>query len=250
MEINNSGDVNYKVRLMGFNFATDPDDLLRKIPPNITEDVERAVKRIEGLLPSIYRGLERALENVRPGSPEQAIYHYELRVVKMILGFLDNPVVSYLIGVPFQPAAIEDKDIIFVAPMARFTRQIAILGPAKCTIMIFPVAIMGLDNMLRNAFVHELVHCVIGDPYERVTYRVGELLGNLVPDLFLPALYVPHVGRAILEYLKRRRVPVVSFEISEAVGERIATDIKYANKILDKSFIAQLKPSSFWRRLA
>ncbi len=242
---------------MSFNFVTDPDDLLRKIPPNITRDLESVMRRIEGLLPSIYMGLEKALEKAPPGSPERTEYRRELRVVEKILKFLDNPGNSYLIGFPFQPvllkAYITGYMAVYVMPTAILTFKIEVLGPTECTIAIFPVTIVYLDEVLRSRLVHELACCVIKDPYERDTYKFEEMLTKLVPDLFLARQLMPeHMQEpmmgATIEYLKQSRVPVTTPEITNAVGERIIRDTKYARQILRKSVIVQLKPSASWKK--
>ncbi len=235
---------------MGFNFVTDPDDLLRKIPPNITRDVESVVRRIKGLLPSIYRGLERVLEKVRPGSPEWTRYSQELSIVKEILKFLDNPGKSYLIGVPFQVVLIEDNNVYAVVNMSTPAISIEVLGPTKCTILIFPITTMYPDNILRSAFVHELVHCAVGDIHETRAYKVEEMLTDLAPDLFLAMhtqiLLIP-ISRVVNWYAKKYRVPVISHETYDIVIDRIATDPEYARQILRRSVVMPLIPSIFWR---
>ncbi len=251
MEINNSGDVAHRVMVMSYNVATDPDDLLGKIPPNITRDLESVMRRIEGLLPSIYMGLRRVLDMVRPWSFEQAIYHDELNAVKKILEFLDNPGVSYLIGVPFQPLQLEDNKIKTMIYMAVFAIPIAVLGPTRCVTMVYPAVVMLPDNILRSVLVHELVHCTIVDPHERVTYRVEKMLTDLVPDFFLATrMRPPHIVTAIAEYIKQSRVPVISYETDRNVNMRIAINPEYADEILSRSAIIQLRPSIFWRRPA
>ncbi len=247
MEINNSGDAVYRVMVMSYNIATDPDDLLRKISANVMRDIESVMRRIDVLLPSIYMGLEKALEKAPPGSFEQAIYRDELNAVKKVLEFLDDPGNSYLIGVPFQLAAIEDRNI-YVSPMATFISPIAVLGFAKCTIMIFPAAVVLPDNMLRSSLVHELVHCAVGDPYERVTYRVREMLRDLVPDLFDTTLLPADIMVTIIDYIRRSRVPVMHYKTAEIVGERIEIDPEYARQIFRKSVIVRLKPSASWKK--
>ncbi len=235
--------------LMSYNIVTDPDDLLRKIPPNVIRDMERVVRRIEGLLPSIYMGLEKALEKARPGSLWHFIYPQESGAVEEILKFLDDPGDSYLIGVPFQPLLFADDYVYRVAYMAVPRSRIEVLGPAKCTVLVFPSAVMLPDNILRSALAHELVHCTIRDPNERVTYGLEEMLTELVPDLFL-AIHMrpPHMVIAIAEYMKQNRVPVISYKIIDVVVNRIATDPVYARQILDKSVIVQLKPSASWKK--
>ncbi len=235
---------------MSLNIVTDPDELLRiEIPPNVIGDIERAVKRVEDLLPSIYRGLGKILDMARPWSPEQAIYYHELSAIKEILKFLDNPGVSYLIGVPFQPAIFEDDNVYTVVNMGVPRLRIEILGPTKCTVLVFPVTIMYPDIVLRSVFVHELVHCTIGDPHEIITYKVEKMLTDLAPDLFLTTQRVPkYVMRAIAEYLKQSRVPVMDLETCEAVIKRIRADPEYASQILGRSVIVWLRPSIFWRR--
>ncbi len=234
---------------MSFNIVTDPDDLLRiEIPPNVMRDVEEAVRRIEGLLPSIYRGLRNVLDMVPPETPERAMYHHELGVVEEILRFLDNPGKSYLIGVPFQPATIEDDETYVALYMGVPKSQFKVLGPVRCMVVIYPITVMFPDNMLRAAFAHELVHCTVGDPYEIITYKVEMMLTDLAPDLFLTVQYAPeHMLRAIVEYLKRNRVPVMDYETTDAVIMRAWTDPRYARQILSKSVMVQLKPSASWK---
>ncbi len=228
---------------MGFDIVIDPDDLLRKkIRLNVIRDMERVVRRIEGLLPSIYMVLEKALEKALPGT-------LELITIKKILKLLDNPEKSYLIGVPFQVALIEDNYVYAMANMYTPTIPIGVLGPAKCTVLIFPATALFSDGMLRSAFVHELVHCAVGDPYEWATHLVEEMLTDLAPHLFANMhIRQQQVARAIVEYIKENRVPVISLETAEIVIKRIATDTKYANKILSKSVMIQLEPSAFWKR--
>ncbi len=241
MEINNSGDAVYKVMLMSFNIVTDPDDLLRiEIPPNVMRDMERVVRRIEDLLPSIYMGLEKALERGPPG-------FWELRVVKKILKFLDDPGKSYLIGVLFQPVMFIGDDIRIVS-MAVLTTPIRVLGPTKCVVLIFPATALLSDSMLRGAFVHELAHCVVEELDEWDIYKVGVMLTNLVPDLFLaPELLPKDMIDTIAEYLKQNRVPVIAPKTVKAVATRFARDPGYARQILDKSVMIQLKPSASWK---
>ncbi len=225
---------------MSFNIVTDPDDLLGKIPPNITRDMEIVVRRIEGLLPSLYMGLKTVLEKARP---KRARYRHELAIVEEILKFLDNPGNSYLIGVPFQPATIKDDKIDVAAHMAIPTFRFLFLGFTKCTVLIFPVTTVYSDNMLRSALAHELVHCVVGDIHERITYRFEKMLTDLVPDLFLAVRYAPkHMAITITEYIKQNRVPVADFETAEFIVTRIATRLEYARQILSKSVMIQLKP--------
>ncbi len=241
---------------MSLNIVTDPDDLLRiEIPPNVMRDIERVVRRIEGLLPSLYMGLEKVLERAPPGSPERTEYRRELSVVKKILKFLDNPGNSYLIGLPFQPVMIMFiGDGIRVIPMAVPTTPIAVLGPTKCTVLIFPSAVMFPDIALRSALVHELVHCVARELGERGAYKVDKMLADLTPDFFhAPELLIEDMLEpmlvVMLEYIKRNRVPVTDHEITDAVIDRIATDPEYANQIFSKSVIVQLKPSASWKGL-
>ncbi len=235
---------------MSYNIITDPDDLLRiEIPRNVMRDIKRVMERIEDLLPSIYRGLRRVLDMVRPWSFEQAIYHDELNAIKEILRLLDNPEISYLIGVPFQPIEIVGNEAILTMNMGIPKSQISVLGPTKCTVLIYPVTIMYPNIVLRSVLVHELVHCTIVDPHERVTYRVEKMLANFAPDLFLAARYPPpHIMRASIEYIKRNRVPVVDFKTNNVVTKKIRTDPEYARQILSKSVIVQLRPSASWKK--
>ncbi len=228
---------------MSFNIVTDPDDLLGEIPPNIMEDVERAVKRIEGLLPSIYRGIRIILDMARR-IPLHTIYRQgELGIVRDISKLLENPGKSYLIGVPFQPALIEDDLVLMMGSMAVPTFQIRVLGPTKCVVIVFPVTNMFPDIILRSAFVHELVHCIARDPFERITYSVEKMLTDLAPDIFEYRLIIPpHMSQPAAEYIKRNRIPVMSYETLMAVGEKIMKDPEYARQILSKSVMIQLKP--------
>ncbi len=233
--------------LMSYNIVTDPDDLLRKIPPNIMRDIESVMRRIEGLLPSLYMGLKTVLEKARP---KRAKYYYELVVVERILRLFGDPGVSYLIGVPFQPVSIEDDDIS-VIPMAVPNIPIAVLGPTKCTVLVFPSAVVFPDIMLRSVLVHELVHCVVIDLLEWVTHKVEEMLGDLAPDLFLSTRFEPEhmlepTMETITEYLKQNRVPVTIPETTDAVIDRIATDPEYADQILSRSVMIWLKPRASW----
>ncbi len=248
MEINNSGDAVYKVMLMSFNIARDPDDLLRKkIRPNVIRDMERVVRRVEGLLPSIYMGLEKALEKAPPGSPEWTRYRRELRVVEKILRFLDDPGNSHLIGLPFQPVIIKDN-ITKVLDMHMFRSRLGVLEPMECAILLYPITTMYPDNMLIDTFIYKLIHCVVIDPYDMITYPVREMLVNLVPGLFVIMQHIPkRIGRAFVEYVKQNRIPVISLETNRIVTNRIATDTKYARQILRKSFIIRLRPSIYWR---
>ncbi len=230
---------------MSYNVATDPDDLLRKIPPNITRDMEIVMRRIEGLLPSLYRGLRTVLSMVRPWSLLYAMYRRELGVVEEILRFLDDPGKSYLIGLPFQPVAIED-DNITVIDMVVSRLRIEILEPTKCTALIFPVTIMYPDIALRSVLIHELVHCITGDPYGRVAYKVEMMLTNIAPILFPAVKYTPLL-RAGIEYIRQNRVPVISHETYDIVADRIARDPEYADQIFSKSAVIRLKPRAFWK---
>ncbi len=241
---------------MSYNIVTDPDDLLRKIPPNITRDMERVVRRIEDLLPSIYRGLEKVLERAPPGSPERTRYSPELRVVERILRFLDDPGESYLIGVPYQPVVIVGGDMRGIMIMSTIPVQFWVPTPVKCVIVFHPATIMLPDNMLRTSLAHELVHCVAGELNEQATYLVEKMLTDLAPDLFPARQYEPgqivlipeDIMAAILNYIKQNRVPVIDPETYDIVIERFVRDLEYAIQIYIKSAIVQLKPSASWKR--